>query len=387
MTISAMGVEPGIKNSQPVNNGFNILFISRASLFTVKGGDSIQVLKTAETLQKLGVTIDIKLCNEKITDYSKYDLIHFFNIRHPADMMLHIKKSNLPYVVSTIYVDYANPPTRKRKGYRDHMLNLFSSNAQEYIKTIGKSILKGEKIISGNYVWMGHKRSVKQVLKNAAMLLPNSGSEYKRLLQSYGIEKTYTIIPNGAAIEIFNYSAEDLRIKDSNMVLCVARIELRKNQLSLIKALNDTPFQLYIIGNPAPNHIAYYNECKKISGQNIHFIDAMPQEELAEYYKKAKVHVLPSWFETTGLASLEALFCGCNIVVTGYGDTTDYFDTKECFYCDPGSVASIRASVEKAATHEINTSYIDLVTKKYNWQMAAAETLVAYQKIILNPIL
>lgn len=365
-----------------MNNDLKILFISRASLFTIKGGDTIQIQKTAEALQKLGAIIDIKLSNEKNIDYRKYSLIHFFNIIRPADMLLHIKKSNLPYVISTIYVDYANPAAQKTKGVRDGALNLFTSDTQEYIKTIGKSILQREKIISGNYIWKGHKASVKWALKNAAELLPNSESEYKRLLASYGIEKKYTVIPNAADVEIFNYKKEDIQAKDRNMILCVARIELRKNQLNLIKALNDTNFQLYLIGNPAPNHIAYYKECKKISKPNVHFIDAVTQHELVHYYKKAKVHVLPSWFETTGLASLEALFCGCNIVVTKYGDTRDYFDANDFIYCDPGSVASIREAVVKAAGHEISAKHIDNAMGRYTWQNAAEKTFSVYKKYI-----
>jgi glycosyltransferase involved in cell wall biosynthesis len=338
-------------------------------------------LKTAEALQKLNVSIDIKLCNEKNIDYSNYALIHFFNIR-PADMMLHIKKSKLPYVVSTIYVDYAKPVAQKAEGIRDRVLNLFSSNAQEYVKTMAKLILRREKIMSYSYIWKLHRKSVRWTLKNAAELLPNSENEYKRLLAAYAVEKKYTVIPNAADIGIFKYKPEDIKLKDSAIVLCVARIEQRKNQLNLIKALNDTGFQLYLIGNPAPNHIGYYNECRRISKPNIHFIEAIDQKDLVQYYKKAKVHVLPSWFETTGLASLEALFCGCNIVLTKYGDTLDYFDTKDFIYCNPESVSSIRQAVEKAASMEINTNIIELAMKKYNWQKTAEKTLAVYKKYI-----
>lgn len=365
-----------------MNDNLKILFISRASLFTIKGGDTIQVLKTAEVLRRSGVLIDVRLSDERNIDYNNYSLIHFFNIIRPADMLLHIKKSNLPYVISTIYVDYANPVAPKTRRIRDSVLNLFSSDTQEYIKTIGKAMLQGQKIVSRNYIWKGHKSSVKWALKNATELLPNSENEYKRLLTSYGVEKKYSVIPNAADVELFNYNEEDIKNKDRNMILCVARIELRKNQLNLIKALNDTDFQLYLIGNPAPNHIAYYNECKKISGPNIHFVDAVAQIELVQYYKKAKVHVLPSWFETTGLASLEALFCGCNVVVTKYGDTGDYFNTKDFFYCDPGSITSIRAAVEKAAGQNINTQCIDNAMQKYTWQKAAEKTFSVYKKYI-----
>ena len=244
--------------------------------------------------------------------------------------------------------------------------------------------MNGEKIISRNYIWKGHKNSVQWILSNAAMLLPNSENEYKRLLSAYHIEKKYSVIPNGADPALFKYSREELQFKDNSMVLCIARIELLKNQLNLIHAMNDTPFELYCIGDPAPNHIAYYNACKSIAKQNIHFIRSMPQEELVKYYKKAKVHVLPSWFETTGLSSLEALYCGCNIVVTKYGDTTDYYDPVACFFCDPSSIGSIREAVEKAAAHETNTGYIDAVSARYNWQKAAESTLMAYKKVTLN---
>ena len=367
-----------------MNDNLKILFLSRASLFSVRGGDTVQVTKTAEALQRSGVTIDIRLCNEKKIDYSLYDLIHFFNIRHPADMVYHIERSKLPYVISPIYVNYAKPPERKSSGIKDGVLNLFGSDAQEYLKTMAKSIFNGEKILSGNYIWKGHKRSVRWILSNAAWLLPNSESEYRRLLHAYQIEKKYSVIPNGADTSLFNYSDEDLRMKDNDMVLCVARIELLKNQLSLIKALNGTAFQLYLIGDPAPNHMSYYKECKNIAGENVHFLGAMPQEELVEYYRKAKVHVLPSWFETTGLASLEALYCGCSIVITKYGDTSDYYDPNDCFFCDPGFVGSIREAVIKASANEINTDYIDSVSSKYNWQQAAEKTLKVYEQSIGN---
>ena len=371
-------------NGKPMDNGFKILFIVRASLYTVRGGDTTQVLKTAEALVKLSVTVNIKLCNEKNIDYCRYNLIHFFNIRHPADMMYHIKKSCLPYVISPIYVDYTKPAKRPIQGFSDRILNLFSADTQEYIKTVSKCFLQNEKIISPGYFWKGHRQSVKWILNNVATLLPNSANEYKRLLASYHVQSNYTLVPNAADPYLFNYTEDDIRMKDNKMVLCVARIELIKNQLNLVKALCNSPFQVYLIGNPAPNHLAYYNECKKNSTANIHFIKEMKQEELVLMYKKAKVHILPSWFETTGLASLEALYCACNIVVTPNGDTREYFDPNHCFYCEPDSTASIRKAVEQAAVAEINTTYIDWVAGKYNWQRTAEITLNAYQQVILN---
>ena len=361
-----------------------VLYITRATLFTIKGGDTTQVLQTAGALEKLSVLVDIRLCNDRDIDYSGYDLIHFFNIGHPANMMFHIRKTKLPYVVSTIYVDYSRPADRKVWSIKDLILNIFGRDAQEYIKTVSKALLRREQIMATDYLWMGHKRSVKRVISNASMLLPNSDNEYRRLIASYGIKKNYAVVPNAADAELFNCSPEETRRKDKNRVLCVARIELLKNQLNLIRALNNSPYQLYLVGDPAPHHGDYYKACRKISASNIHFISGVEQMELTVLYKKAKVHILPSWFETTGLASLEALYCGCNIVVTDRGDTPEYFDPAFCTNCDPSSSASIRAAVDRAASMEPDMNYIELMKAKCNWQKAASITLQAYQQVLLN---
>src|SRR6185437_8923134 len=151
------------------------------------------------------------------------------------------------------------------------------------------------------------------------MILPNSESEYRRLMQNYPCKVNYIVVPNGINPGLFEYN--NSAKKDDCLVICAARIEGIKNQLNLIRALNNTRFRLLIIGAFAPNHTDYYHECKTIAAGNVTFIDHISQQDLVKYYKRAKVHVLPSWFETTGLSSIEAAAMGCNIVITEKGDT------------------------------------------------------------------
>ena len=49
-----------------------VLFQTRTNLFDAPGGDMIQLLKTKEHLEKLGVEVDVSL--EFELDLSKYDL-------------------------------------------------------------------------------------------------------------------------------------------------------------------------------------------------------------------------------------------------------------------------------------------------------------------------
>ena len=46
---------------------------------------------------------------------------------------------------------------------------------------------------------------------------------------------------------------------------------------------------------------------------------------LASAYAAARVFALPSWFETPGLAALEAALAGCAVVITPFGSTREYF--------------------------------------------------------------
>ncbi|MGN6162931.1 MAG: glycosyltransferase family 4 protein [Flavisolibacter sp.] len=357
-----------------------ILFISRATLYTNKGGDTVQVLNTAKSLRLEGVTVDVKLCNERI-DYNKYDLIHFFGIIRPADVLQHIYASQKPYVISTIYVDYAEFDRNVRKGFTGFLFKLFPADFIEYVKVIARSIFNGEKIISPQYLWLGHRKSIKKIIRGSAFLLPNSENEYKRLVAAYGIQPPYQTIPN--AIDAALFCNDERGEKDNNLVLCVGRIEGLKNQLNLIKALNNTTFQLLIIGTPTLNQPEYYKICRKAASNNVRFIENMPQQELVQYYAKAKVHVLPSWFETTGLSSLEAGAMGCNIVITDKGDTKEYFE-EMAFYCDPSSPASIREAIEKAANAPSFPALRKKIITQYTWSVAAAKTLEVYRKVLYN---
>jgi glycosyltransferase involved in cell wall biosynthesis len=354
-----------------------ILFISRATLFRDKGGDTIQIVNTAEQLREKGVHVDIRLCDEKI-DYTGYRLIHFFNIIRPADILIHIKRSALPYVVSTIYVDYNEYERKMRKGLAGIVFRIIPADTIEYIKAIARSLINSEKIMSPSYVLMGHRKSVQQIIRNASMLLPNSHSEYTRLEAHYKTGNNYRVIPNGIDPELFK--APDIPDKDPLLVICVGRIEGRKNQLNVIRALNGTKYSVVFIGSPSANQLEYYDDCKKKAASNISFINNIPQSELLEYYKKAKVHILASWFETTGLSTLEAAALGCNIVITDKGDTKEYFEAY-AWYCDPSSTVSILSAVEEAGASGFNEQLRTKILKQYTWEQAAGKTLEAYGEV------
>lgn len=359
-----------------------VALLARSTLHNIFGGDTVQITATAKYLRAIGVSADIKLAHEQI-DYASYDLLHVFNVIRPADSLRHVQASGKPYVLSTIYVDFSEYEKLQRSGLAKYATRLLSGDQLEYAKAILRQLKNGERIQSPEYLRIGHRRAVRKLARNAALLLPNSLSEMKRFEESYGISRKFRVIYNGIDDATFQKADHNVCERQNNLVICVARIEGKKNQLNLIKALNDTEFQLKLIGKPAPNHLRYYEACRYTASSNVSFEGFVKQEDLAQFYQKAKVHILPSWNETCGLSSLEAAYYGCNIVITDKGDTREYYED-DAWYCDPGDPDSILNSVRLAAQAPATDIIQQKVMTQFNWRQAAIETMEAYKEVLGN---
>jgi glycosyltransferase involved in cell wall biosynthesis len=355
-----------------------IAFIVRSTLYKVPGGITVQVLETAKHLRKLGIDVVVHLTNDKI-NYKEFDLLHFFDVFRPANILYHIKKAKKPFVITPVLLDYSEYDKQHRKGVSGFILRLFPADANEYIKTISRWLLGKDGLQSKNYLWKGQKKSIQHILEQTEMILPNSKTEYEILLKSYPVKKPSAVIPNGVDETLFK--ADHSVSKDDKLVICAAMIEGRKNQFNLIKALNNTHFRLVLIGESAPNQKSYYRLCRQIAAPNIEFAGRLSQKGLAEYYKRAKVHILPSWFETCGLSTLEAAAMGCNVIVTDKGFARDYFGD-DAFYCNPGNAESIYESVCQAAESPSQKKLQQKILAHYTWTQTAHRALEAYERIL-----
>lgn len=355
-----------------------ILFIVRTTLFTVRGGDTIQAEETACHLRKMGVEVDIKRTDEKI-HYDSYTLLHFFNITRPADILIHIKRSGKPFVVSSILVNYSFYDRKQRSGIAGKLFKRLPADSIEYLKAIYRWLTGQDRMVSVSYLWKGQRRSIQEILEKTKAVLVQAVEEYTDLVRSYNVTPPFAIVRNGVNTELMQ--AKGPLSKDENFVLCVARIEGIKNQYNLIQALNNTSYRLLLIGDSAPNQKKYYQQCKKAAAGNISFISYLPQQQLLNYYAEAKVHVLPSWFEVCGLSSLEAAAMGCRVVITGNGYARSYFKDA-AFYCDPAQPETILQAVHDAATANPNNSLQKRVLEDYTWQKTAEKTISVYKKYI-----
>jgi glycosyltransferase involved in cell wall biosynthesis len=371
-----------------------IIMLGRIGLLEVGGGDKVQVENTAKELRKLGVEVDIS--TDLNADLTKYDLVHIFQLDWYAEAYLHAKNAkscNKPIVLSPIH--HSMKEVKKYDddyafGFRRVSKILFKDQfKRDTFKNLYRSFFDYRKIRPTLLsVVKGLKNLHTETLKMADVVFVQTGLEAKDLVETYGVPIKWEMIPNGVGENFINRENFTNGLGIENYILCVGRIEPRKNQLSIIKAVDHLReitgenLKVVFIGVKSiqkhKEYVGKFDQALKEYPWVLH-IEKVPYEEIPTYYHFAKVCVSASWFETTGLTSLESLFCGTNAVAAG--DRAKEYLGNKASYCDPSDISSIEQAIIKeyqAARPSITSDMLS----EYTWENAAKKSLNVYKRLV-----
>lgn len=336
---------------------------------------------------------EVVLC-DNIDDDSYFedaDIIHLFNLQTIEYSYKAFKKAKAhkkKIVFSTIFWDL-EPAINISFWF-----NRFSLPQTALVRLLNPfrkaihcfSSLFGNK---GNVVFGKYKRMAEEIVTGCDILLPNSDEEATIIQKLYGrttnlLSKTI-VVPN--AIDKSTVSKGGLDDSCDNLpsgfVLQVGAINCVKNQINVVKALFDNKgIPIVFVGKQTDKK--YFDKLKKISNRrgNVFFYDQVKNEEVFKFYRKAVCHVLPSFRESPGLSSLEALANGIQIVVSkSKYCPTHYYDFENCAHiCDPYSCKSIKKAILSAISKPLtlDSKRIDSLFKKCSYENAAKITMQGY---------
>ena len=369
-----------------------ILFVTSTEYNTMysRMGSERQAFGQALSLSERGH--DVKIINIlKATINWEYgwDIINILNAGGPKmPFMLVIqmaRKMGIPVAVTPVYwpTDEAQEETARVLGYGEAHAEAFRREHKEHFESIAPIVLAAD--------WV----------------LPNAESEMQEILKLISAKKSditqegsigYTIIPNGIDLENeinvaldfdedgLKFGEEIERLLFDKFVLCVGRVEPRKNQHHLIEGMNilwqdDEDLQLVLMGDRSKDYSLYLTRALK--GKHVLFTPPGGPLAVLKMMRRAACHVLLGYVESPGLVSLEAAALNKPIVISDRGSVKDYFDNYPgVFYCNPNDPESIAVAIKGAMEMKEANDLGELVRDQYNYQIIGQKLEASYLSML-----
>jgi glycosyltransferase involved in cell wall biosynthesis len=174
----------------------------------------------------------------------------------------------------------------------------------------------------------------------------------------------------------------------AGFILFVGTLSPRKNAITLVQAYyklyqeKGVDLPLVIVGNKGWQSLELFKKIDELGIQDqVKHLEGLHDDELARLYSAASVLALPSYYEGFGLPPLEAMHCGCPVVVSNRASLPEIVGDAG-LYCEPDDVNCwAEALIKVISDSDQRLQMIDAghrQTGKFTWSSTARKTLELY---------
>lgn len=351
-----------------------------------KGGPSTRVPALAERLPRFGY--EAALGHFPDADLTANDIVHVFNVASPQvslPVMEAAKASGRHVAFSPIFLD-----NRCRLLWQVDLPAVFAADGMDVSARLraiddAAELIRATPFSHAFELTPGYNAMIGHMLDQADRCIFLSEYERQALASATGRAVSGDVILNPVDADLFARAnpqlfADAYGVKD--YVLCVGRIEPRKNQLMLAYALRDVDVPIVFAGE-ALDFPDYERLVREIVGDRGHFVGRIPSQSamLASAYAGAKCFALPSWAEGGPLSALEAGAAGTPLVLSSFSGEHEYFG-EFAEYCRPSSEESIKNAILRAiSSPRRSVERQDFVARTLNIDIHVEETARFYDKL------
>jgi glycosyltransferase involved in cell wall biosynthesis len=361
-----------------VRRGMRILFCNRGNAFDLPGGDTVVMKRLKEGLEKRGITVDFTN-DPRSTDVRRYTMIHGFNLTLPAVADATAKAAiigNVPFVMTTLQEDF--PRYYHKAATAFSWFNAYAgadASAREAMMPLDAALAAATPVPLCTAPFAA---------RAASLLFACSASEAENLRGWFG--------HNRIAVTPFGSSVRDLPVKASlfeeqfgvkDFILCVGRVEPRKNQLMLLYALRESAVPIVFADGGFTYQPAYLTLCKGMrrKGRTL-YTGRLSDELLVSGYRACRLHCLPSWYELPGLVSLEAARYGCAVAASSWGALPDYLGDAAAWF-EPDRPAEIHSLIESGFGRSALPAAQNAAerARSFSWESFVEQTVLHYERV------
>jgi glycosyltransferase involved in cell wall biosynthesis len=226
--------------------------------------------------------------------------------------------------------------------------------------------------------------------KRARTVITDSLFSKKELVHYSGVAQEKVQVIYLGKEHVFSCKTDEILLKKHNLInkqfiLAVSSMNPNKNFESIIKAiqlLDNENIDIVIAGGTNPTVFSKKDENLPECVKHVGYVS---DEELRALYEHATCFIYPSFYEGFGLPPLEAMACGCPVIVSDAASLPEVCGDA-ALYCDPYSPKDIADKIslmlnDRSLREQLMQKGLER-SKLFTWKKCAKEVLKIIEEVL-----
>jgi glycosyltransferase involved in cell wall biosynthesis len=223
--------------------------------------------------------------------------------------------------------------------------------------------------------------------RRCSRLLTVSHATAEDLVQVHGVRRErLTVVPLGGGeppVSSLTPEAAQRRLVelgiDRPFVLHVGRVEVRKNQVTALQAVERQPDLLLACAGP----VADAAMAARLQSPRCRLLGRVAEADLEALYACAEALVFPSLYEGFGLPVLEAMRRGLPVVTAAVSSLPEVGGDAAVYVDDPRDAEAVSQAIERAIGERARLQELGFVqAAKFTWDRTAAGVAAVIRELL-----